>query len=115
MGDFMDGASSAGDPIFFLHHAQVDRIYAMWLQNFRSQGIFTATDECGGYARLGSARFGQNYNDALQPAMYVNGAPITVGAACRRVRIEPAYRYSDLGTPTVRTTRRPWACGPVGL
>ena len=36
-GVMADGVASPGDPLFFLHHAYVDRVWAMWQQRWGSE------------------------------------------------------------------------------
>ncbi len=58
MGRDMAAASSPNDPIFFLHHCQVDRIWAKW-----------QVDHPGGanYNPLGSGGQGHRLNDRMWP------------------------------------------------
>ncbi|KAJ8612674.1 hypothetical protein CTAYLR_002131 [Chrysophaeum taylorii] len=47
--DGSDLATSTNDPVFFAHHAQVDRIYQAWITTTTETNVATILDPCGGY------------------------------------------------------------------
>jgi len=56
IGGTMDSMTSPNDPLFFLHHANIDRLYAVW------QGMHQASAH---YLPVAGSRQGHNLNDAL--------------------------------------------------
>lgn len=56
IGGTMDSMTSANDPLFFLHHANIDRLYAVW------QGLHQASAH---YLPVTGGQQGHNLNDAL--------------------------------------------------
>jgi tyrosinase len=56
IGGTMDSMTSPNDPLFFLHHANIDRLYAVW------QGLHQASAH---YLPVTGGQQGHNLNDAL--------------------------------------------------
>jgi tyrosinase len=56
LGGTMNSANSPNDPVFFLHHANIDRLYAMW------QGLHQASAH---YLPVTGGKPGHNLNDPL--------------------------------------------------
>jgi tyrosinase len=81
VGGTMDYMSSPNDPVFFLHHANVDRIWARW------QHAHPQLD----YAPPSGGRAGDNRNDPLEPW----GAPTTVESVLDHHAL--GYSYDDEG------------------
>ena len=47
-GDFLDFDTSPNDPLWFSHHAQLDRLHYYWMQ-YIGEALATDEDPCGGY------------------------------------------------------------------
>ena len=56
VGGTMDSMTAPNDPLFFLHHANIDRLYAVW------QGLHQASAH---YLPVTGGQQGHNLNDAL--------------------------------------------------
>lgn len=66
VGGAMLPMSSPNDPVFFLHHCNIDRLWAQW----------QAMHPTEGYQPVSGAALGQNLNDPMQPW----GSPTTVAS-----------------------------------
>ena len=47
-GDVLDFFTSPNDPLWFSHHAQLDRLHYYWMQLI-GEALVTDEDPCGGY------------------------------------------------------------------
>ncbi|TMK97516.1 MAG: tyrosinase family protein [Actinobacteria bacterium] len=81
VGGTMSYMSSPNDPVFFLHHANIDRLWAQWQQ--AHQGL--------DYAPARGGPEGENRGDALDPW----GAPATIASVLDHRAL--GYRYDDEG------------------
>ena len=59
-GHMRDVTTASNDPIFFLHHANIDRIFEAWLRKFN-------TINRPDYEPMSGGHPGHNYNDILVP------------------------------------------------
>jgi hypothetical protein len=83
-GDMGDMFYSPRDPLFWFHHAMVDRLFAWWDQRYHGR-----TDDFGEESLYQTAWL----DDELPPFKDANGAPVQV-----RAYIKPAdYAYDTLG------------------
>jgi hypothetical protein len=53
-GGTMEGIRSPEDPLFYLHHCNVDRLWAIWQRNNAGLSQYTL-DDCGGCLRIDAA------------------------------------------------------------
>lgn len=76
-GDISSIGTAAKDPLFFLLHTNVDRLWAKWQwKNKRFNGTQTATYPFGGAASsAGSTRVGHNLQDTMWPWNQVKTSP----------------------------------------
>jgi tyrosinase len=79
VGGTMSYMSSPNDPVFFMHHANVDRIWAKW--QLAHQDL--------DYAPASGGPAGENRPDALEPW----GAPTTIASVLDHHAL--GYRYDD--------------------
>ena len=79
VGGTMSYMSSPNDPVFFLHHANVDRLWARWQAKHGDQD----------YEPTAGGPEGENRDDALEPW----GAPTTVASVLDHHTL--GYRYDD--------------------
>jgi len=97
-GDASDVHTAPNDPIFFVHHAQLDRLYYRWRLE-TGEALVTEDDPCGNF--YGEQRNpqppGHNINDVMYPSFYTfrdNGVPLTLGDVCYYLHSERIpYRY----------------------
>jgi len=84
-GHMSNGHISPSDPVFFLHHANVDRIWAQW-QALHPTAPYAPRDS------ESSALKGHRLSDPMMPW----GAPVTVAST---FKYWDAYRYDDVVVP----------------
>ena len=91
--------ASVNDPIFFLHHTNVDRILESWLQKF--------TGEPPAYTPTSGGHPGENLNDYHVPLF-----PLKTNADMYKLSKELGYRYDgwDWSFPT---SDFPVGCGTI--
>eukprot|EP01036_Dinobryon_divergens_P028190 gene28190-37093_t len=94
MGDMLDVFTSPQDPLFFSHHANLDRIFYFWRKRI-GDSLATAEDPCGifyGNDTHYPQPPGHNLNDHFSPPFYTYRAnlseihskgPMTLKEACR--------------------------------
>ena len=82
-GQMSTGGTAPNDPVFFLHHANVDRIYERWLQKYN--GILPS------YQPIDGGSPGHNFNDYLVPMF-----PVRKNADFYKESKELGYIYDDL-------------------
>lgn len=58
VGGSVGAGTSPNDPVFFLHHAQVDRLWATWMQD---------RGPAGGYVTAADVPVGYRIDDPMQP------------------------------------------------
>jgi tyrosinase len=76
-GFISDIPTAAKDPLFFLLHANVDRLWAKW-QWFNRRFDITSNDTynfLGSAGSPGSTRIGHNLNDTMWPWNQITGSP----------------------------------------
>jgi len=86
-GDVADVYTSPADPLFFSHHANLDRLFMRWREEIGEE-LITEENPCGDF--YGSQRQpqppGHNLHDIIQPLLYTftNGfdKPLTLFDAC---------------------------------
>lgn len=66
VGGSMEPMSSPNDPVFFLHHCNIDRLWAAWQASHPTEG----------YQPVSGGPMGHNLNDPMEPW----GAPTTVAS-----------------------------------
>eukprot|EP01035_Chromulina_nebulosa_P018469 gene18469-24179_t len=85
MGDIKDPITSPNDPLWFSHHAQLERLYYTWRQSTGDK-LATTSDPCGifyGKNAVNPQPSGHNLNDVFYPYFYLGGdTPITLSQAC---------------------------------
>lgn len=86
-GSMCDINQSANDPIFFLHHANVDRIWWMWQQTYPS--LASKYDAQGSTSKFST--FGIGYKDSMQFSQLWD----TKGS-----KSDLCYVYSNKGKPS---------------
>jgi hypothetical protein len=47
-GDFLDIATSPNDPLWFSHHANLDRLFYLWMKGTGNL-LANTSDPCGGF------------------------------------------------------------------
>ena len=82
-GHLSFGAESANDPVFFLHHGNVDRIFERWLQKYNRNPP--------SYQPINGGPPGQNLNDYFVPLF-----PLKRIADVYKASKELGYTYDDL-------------------
>lgn len=98
-GDLTDPATSPNDPLFFSHHAQLDRLWYQWKVNTGDAKATTA-DPCAGFygtAVTSPQPSGHNLADTFFPYFYLGGSsPLTVSQACLALQAKNApYSYAN--------------------
>ena len=82
-GQMATGGPAANDPVFFLHHANVDRIFERWLQKYNGTPP--------SYQPIEGGTPGHNLNDYLVPIF-----PLKKNADFYKESKELGYMYDDL-------------------
>jgi tyrosinase len=102
-GGFISGISTAAkDPLFFLLHANVDRLWAKW-QWFNRRFDVTSTDTynfLGSAVSPGATRIGHNLKDTMWPWNQITGSPRPPTAPGGNLPTSPLVSVPGL-TPTV--------------
>ena len=75
--------TTSNDPIFFLHHAEIDRIFEAWLRKFNGN--------VPDFLPISGAHPGHNLNDYLVPFF-----PLKTSADMYKVSSEHGYQYESL-------------------
>lgn len=88
VGQDMATMTSPNDPVFFLHHCQVDRIWALWQQNHPGPDNYNP-DGIGGY--------GHRLTDRMWP--WDNGQSSPGGPAAIVRPLIPTFPATDIVTP----------------
>ena len=78
--------SASNDPIFFLHHANIDRLFESWLRKFTD-----ANRPLPDYSIINNGHPGHNLNDSLVPFF-----PLKTNADMYKVSSELGYLYNRL-------------------
>ena len=81
-GHLIQVTPSANDPIFFLHHAQVDRIYEMWLRK---------EEPAYSYLPSSGAHPGHNCDDWIVPFF-----PLVTNCDMHQISTELGYDYANM-------------------
>ena len=68
VGGTMNTASSPADPVFWLHHANIDRIWAAWQKTRPAAGPVNATERLKPRSVFGMTMFGMAVSDVLDVA-----------------------------------------------
>ena len=76
--------SASNDPIFFLHHANIDRLFESWIRKFGNINLPTYSMQSGGHP-------GHNLNDYLVPFF-----PLKTNADMYKRSSELGFRYDSL-------------------
>ena len=82
-GHMRDVPTASNDPTFFLHHANVDRMFEAWLRKFNGNEP--------DYLPISGAHPGHNLNDYLVPFY-----PLKTNADMYKVSSEHGYQYDSL-------------------
>lgn len=82
----MDPITSPNDPLFFSHHANLERLYYKWRQQ-TGDALASSSDPCGSYYGSYVTKpqpSGHNLEDVFYPYFYAFGStePLTVSGAC---------------------------------
>ena len=80
--------SASNDPIFFLHHANIDRIFEMWLRKYPNATYYPET----------GAHPGHNRDDWLVPLF-----PLMTNGEVFKRSSELGYEYEDLNVPPINS------------
>ncbi len=85
-GDMMDPITSPNDPLFFSHHANLDRLYYNWKIQI-GDSLATVDDPCGtfyGGNTTNPQPAGHNLNDVFTPPFYTfdGVTQLTLSSAC---------------------------------
>ncbi len=88
VGRDMARMTSPNDPVFFLHHCQVDRIWAMWQQEHPGADNYNP-DAVGGY--------GHRLTDRMWP--WDDGQSTPGGPAAAMPSLIPTFPATDIVTP----------------
>ena len=94
-GHMRNVPSATNDPIFFLHHANVDRLFEIWLRSFDPDEIPVQSTTEGRHP-------GHNKDDYLVPLF-----PLKTNADMYRVSTELGYTYDKLPEDLVPDTDFP--------
>lgn len=90
-GLMSDPDTAALDPIFYLHHANIDRLWEVWLQGTVSLGNPTEANWLGGPASIGERGFSMPYPPKGTPWDYT---PAEMGDLSKL-----DYEYDDVSSP----------------
>lgn len=97
-GGSMLPMTSPNDPLFFMHHCMVDKLWYEWQQRFPNQGYLPVT---GG-------AFGQNLNDPMDstPNGPINNRPIdTIDSAALGIQYDRLMAGTPVTPPTPPTAQ----------
>lgn len=96
----LDGANlaiSPTDPLFFLHHSQVERMYHMWYQNV-GVNLMTDDDPCGGFD-TDNVPVGHELHTPFHPHLTylqtTTGSFDTPADVCRLLYTNAPYEYQQ--------------------
>jgi tyrosinase len=92
-GHMSDTATSAFDPLFWLHHANIDRLFAMWQAINPQSYVVPTVNTFGTYAE--PRGFVDNEDSGLLPFHSDNGTSFWTSSGVRSTRVF-GYTYPDL-------------------
>ncbi|MBH8552291.1 tyrosinase family protein [Nostocaceae cyanobacterium CENA357] len=89
LGTMSNVPGSPNDPVFWLHHANVDRLWAQWQENNYSRKAF--------YPKTNQP-YGHNLNDRMWPWDGGQSTPATIGPG-DILSLLPSFATNDIVTP----------------